>query len=199
MGSLRNRKLKNRIRQQTPQTQDWKLAFFSITDENINQVARLLSKPRDCVINAMELLKIVDNNAAAIMRILVGEQGIMENQIVDMFSFVFKRPFRISTLGISDVFAFLNFLNNDAVLPRSNAVFLGIRYNNGDGHVFIIGKTNQGFMIYLDPQNPNMCNLNDPGCIQTIFGNARSIITIEYSDYASLNVSQPVPMTDVSD
>lgn len=162
------------------------VAFFPITDEDILTMQRFLPRPRDCVINAMELLKIIDSNSAAIMRILVGDLGVFIPQIEGIFTYTYRRPFNFETHPISDFQVLINITND---LSVSNVIFVGVTYPTGPGHVFLIGKNTSGQLIQIDPQNPTLCDLSSEFCSRSVFGNAVSFGVLKYGDYPTL---QPI-------
>lgn len=200
MGSLRNRKLRNRVVKQRSPTdqQSWSLAHFPVTDDNINTISqRFIKKPMDCVVNAMQVIGIVDSRSADIMRIFVGEKGIQENQIIAMFEYVYRRPFRFRKFDASEYQILFDGLNDDQIFPRSSAIFAGVVYLNGNRHVLIIGKNYQGELVYVDAQNPDLCNLNNIRCKASVFGDTSQIWIIETSALQTLTVEQkPEAMTD---
>lgn len=198
MGLLRNRRLRRRpLRQSSPSGDEWKLSHFQITDDNITTMRRYLAKPRDCVINSMELMNIVDSRTSAIMRILIGDIGITIDQALAILEFVYVRPFRKYHIEIKNLHILFDILNNDIIFPRTRAIFAALIYSNGDGHMITIGKSLNGELVYLDPQNPNTCDLNLFECKLSIFKYVTDIYMIEYTEPHSLNAAAPEPMTDI--
>ena len=66
----------------------YEVAQFVLTDDAVGKFRRWVKKPRDCVINAMELLGILDSQNADIARILMGDIGAQIKQIEGIFSIV---------------------------------------------------------------------------------------------------------------
>lgn len=182
------------VKQTAPNNSQWTIAAIPITQEQIFQTSRLLAAPRDCVINAMQLLGIVPQDTAAVMRIMVGDTGLLPDQVTRIFEFVYRRPFILEYQPISN----LPLLDQELeMLPFSHAAFVGIRYPTGSGHVFIVGKSDTGSLVYLDPQRPTLCNLYDINCKVDVFGSAESFFILKYGDYSQLKTEQtpvPVPM-----
>lgn len=197
MGLLRNRRLRRRfVRQSSPGVDEWRLSHFPMTDENLTTMKRYLAKPRDCVINSMELLNIVDSRVAAVMRVLVGDIGITIDQIILILGLVYIRPFRPIYIGMELIDRFFEFVNNDVIFPRSRAIFVALRYRDGDGHMITIGKSVKGELVYLDAQNPTMCDMNMYQCKESIFRNVVGFTIIEYTEPRTLEAAAPEPMTD---
>lgn len=195
--------MKNRIVQQkAPNT--WDVSYFPITNDVLNTIGqRYIRKPMDCVINAMQAVGIVDSRSADIMRIFVGDRGIQESEIMSMFEYIFKRRFRFSVFDSSNYQMLFNILNNDTIIPRSTAIFAGLLLNNGNKHMIIIGKTVDGELIYIDAQNPLLCNLNNGSCMNAVLGNTLQVSIIEGMTDQTLVVNPPLevqavePMTDI--
>jgi hypothetical protein len=136
---------------------------FKITDDAIKKFRRWVKKPRDCVINAMELLNILDDENADICRIMVGDTGLKVGQIEDIFSLLnpnfqwrFFRFTKIETLSQFTV---------DELKP-DHAIFCG--YIGQEGHVFLIAKTSDGKIVYIDPQVNEICPLEQSSCVKYI-------------------------------
>jgi hypothetical protein len=63
-----------------------KLSIFKISDENINSFQRFINAPMDCVINALQLIGLLDSLTSNIFRIsCVGKQGFELIQIEKLF------------------------------------------------------------------------------------------------------------------
>lgn len=198
MGLLRNRRMRRRpLRQSSPGGEVWRLSHFQMSDDNLVTMKRYLAKPRDCVINSMELMKIVDSRSSGIMRILAGDVGITLPQTLAILEFVYVRPFRHIHYKIENLHLMFDLINNDNVFPRSRAIFAALRYDDGDGHMITIGKSVKGELVYLDPQNPSMCDMNMFNCKLDIFRNVTDIYLIEYTEPHSLDATAPEPMTDI--
>ncbi len=145
----------------------FEVAQFNITDDAIFKFRRWIKKPRDCVINAMELLNILNQQNADIARIMVGDKGLTIDQIEQIFSLIepnytwrFYRFTKLETLA--------EFTNNK--LNPSNAIFCGYLGEQGR-HVFLIAKNIDGDVLYIDPQVNELCNLEESTCIKFINNN----------------------------
>lgn len=191
MGILRNKRLKKKIiRQRSPKPQ-YILPYFPITDDNLYQFRKFVQVPRDCVINAMQLVRIVDERAADIMRILVGDKGVTPDQIIQIFQYTFRKKYIFNLVEVPEL---LKMLENDLYFPRLTSIFVGIENNLDDGsinkHMIIIGKNIGGQSINIDPQNPTLCNLNLPECQNAVFGKNPKVFLI-------MEVVEPLPNMQV--
>ena len=84
-------------------------------DENINKFGRAIKKPKDCVINALEIIGIINTTDADIMRIVVGDNGIGK-KITDLSTaisqIVIAPGISDKIKGIQDVINFVEIFNN---------------------------------------------------------------------------------------
>lgn len=133
---------------------------FQISDENLLLFKRFVKKPMDCVINALEILFILEHNSADLMRIVVGDQGITIEQIENIFKYVNPqhrfRFFRYTNIETLSRFC-------QAELVPGHVIFCG--YNmQGFKHVFLIGKNFDGSVMYIDPQQDAFCDLSSEEC-----------------------------------
>ncbi len=139
------------------------VAQFRITDDSISKFRRWIKKPRDCVINAMELLGILTDKNADIARIMVGDQGITIEQIEQIFSLIEPkfnwRFFRFTKLET------LSHFTSQQLKPL-HSIFCG--YLGQDGHVFLIAKTINEKIMYIDPQINELCDLDQSSCVKFI-------------------------------
>jgi len=159
---------------------------FPITDDQLQRIQRTVIKPRDCVINAMEIIGIVDGRSADIMRIMVGDTGIITSNIEGIFEFAFRRTFTFTPDNRIDLLG--NYL--DTSLMINHVVFLGVVYDDGNSHVFLIGKTMTNSLVYIDPQNPSLCNLRDPACFTSVFARVTSYSILQMETTSPLILLQ---------
>jgi hypothetical protein len=150
--SLRQRNLKL--------SRERNLSQFIMTDERIQNFKRFVKSPRDCFINAMLLMGMIDNTAANILRIsFAGELGFMKEQIELIFTLKTSKPFKFYQMNYEK---FSDTIKN--TLKAGNVVFAGYT-----GHVFLIGKTYNGDILYIDPHTEvGICNLSDENCEKSI-------------------------------
>lgn len=128
--------------------------IFKITDDNLRNFSRRVVKPKDCVINALQVVGFVDEKPAELMRILVGDKGVEIDQIESIFNFfnpkfrfTFKKYDSADPIDVSNVQAEINKLPNGCVL------FCGLTWKNTrDSHVFILGRFTNGEYVVIDPQ-----------------------------------------------
>ena len=149
---------------------------FLITDEHIRSFRRWVKKPRDCVINALEIIGIVDSAQADIMRIMVGDTGVLRNQIEEIFEYNFPE-YTWRFRKYKDLESIAKFCVD--TLETNHVVFCGYSVHSSkinehgfqyheDRHVFLIGKSSDGRIVYIDPQINTMCDLTDPRCLRLI-------------------------------
>lgn len=151
-GTLRQKNLKL-IRERN-------LSQFTMTDENIKNFKRFVKSPRDCFINAMQLMGMIDVFSANILRIsFAGELGFKKEQIELIFTLKTSKPFKFYQMNYEN---FSDTIKN--TLEAGKVVFAGFT-----GHVFLIGKTYNGDILCIDPQTEiGICNLSDENCEKLI-------------------------------
>jgi len=136
------------------------LSQFRITDDNIKKFNRQFQVPMDCFINAMELMDVLDTKSANIMRIsTLGKTGFTKEQIEIIFMYTFGNNFDFKKTNRFDEWSKWISL----YLQPGHIVFAG--YTN---HVFLIGRLLDNTILYIDPQIPTLCNLDDPACQQYV-------------------------------
>jgi len=140
------------------------IAQFFISDENLLQFRRWVKKPQDCVLNALEILGVLQATPADLMRIAVGDHGLNATQIEEIFTYVYP-PHRWRFVRYTNIHTLEQFAYQG--LQSSHVVFCGYQ-KNGFKHVFLIGKTNTGHILYIDPQINEFCPLENAPCYQHI-------------------------------
>jgi hypothetical protein len=148
-------------------------AQFRLTDDSIQKFRRWIKKPNDCVVNAMELLGVIDNTHADIIRIVIQDKPLEKSQIREIFSYVQPRHVWRMT-PFKDINLLKTFTRD--ILQPGYASFMA--YSGNPGHVFIIAKNLKGEVMYVDPQVNVICNLDDPRCYQYI-ANKESYFILE--------------------
>ena len=145
------------------------MASFSITDQSLASFQRVFPIPGDCVISALQLVGVIDAQAADIMRIatIAGSTWNDPEQIELVFVYRTMRNFLYSE---SDNYhQFVDIIQRE--LPRGSVVFAGYEAQNGQRHAFLIGRQLDGQIVYIDPQtNPSFCPLSDPRCSRFVEG-----------------------------
>jgi len=127
------------------------LSQFKISDENIMNFKRYLKSPMDCVINALQLMGILDTLSSNILRIsCVGTTGFEKEQIEKIFTLYTGVNFEFKSTKKFDEFVQII----ETQLLPGNVVFAGYT-----GHVFIIGRYLNGQLVYIDPQLNIICNI----------------------------------------
>jgi hypothetical protein len=131
---------------------------FRMTDDKLREFIRLVPKPMDCVINALQLIGYVNKDTAALMRILVGTVGVPIEQLEEIFNWIdrsnqCKYKFRCLTKK-GDVDEIIE----DELKP-GHVIFAGVEFaDSGFRHVFIVGKYTNGTVVYIDPQEKTLVN-----------------------------------------
>jgi hypothetical protein len=142
----------------------YSVSQFYITDENLAKFGRWVKKPMDCVINALEIIGILEKNSADLMRIAVGDVGLQIFQIEEIFKYMYPN-FSWQFYRYTNIQTLENFCIHE--LQPSRVIFCG--YNmKGFKHVFLIGKTNNNQILYIDPQVNGLCDLQQAGCFSYI-------------------------------
>lgn len=153
----------------------FKIATFSFSEKNLNEFLRFKPHGDDCVINAMELIKIINPKAAGIMRIIIEpEKGIDIPVIQNIFSFVY--PGHIWQFKeYNKVDDFINRILTD--FPINSVIFCGIRYNDDKRHAYLIGRDSTTYWI-IDA-HMGYCNLNEKHCYDYL-RNGKNWYILEY-------------------
>lgn len=146
----------------------FEIAQFYISNDNLIRFKREVKKPRDCVINALEIIGILNDVNADLMRIAVGDTGLGTNQIESIFCYV-ERRFHWRFIRYTNIKTLEDFCLHN--LKPSHVIFCGYSKEVNGGifkHVFLIGKTNQLEVLYIDPQINVFCNLGGKACFSYI-------------------------------
>ena len=121
------------------------ISHFKMDDVNILNFRRLVNNPGDCVINAMQLIGMIDSKAAEVLRIMVGNRGFQVKEVESIFMLYGSHIFKFQTIPNFETW-------KDMIIKtlfRGNVMFTGY-----DGHVFIIGALLDGNYVLIDPQLP---------------------------------------------
>jgi len=142
------------------------IATYRITNSTINNiinVPRINPTNMDCVVNAMEILGILNRYEAGLIR-QITPQGILPEHFIEQFEKVnpeYKYKFVQISMAELPVW-----IENE--MPRLRMIFCG--YLDGNiGHVYIIAKDNNNKIFLLDPQlNPPICSIDNNDCYANI-------------------------------
>lgn len=160
----------------------YSIAQFDMTDSQISKFKILVKKPKDCVINALQLIDMIDQKTADICRLLVGDIGITKDQIENVLGYM-EPVYKWNFYGYSRIESLADISNN--VLQINKAMFCGF-----EGHVFLIAKDKNGNILHIDPQRTGkeICKLNqdenmniDNECLSYIT-NKRKYYVLQYTD-----------------
>ena len=155
------------------------ISKFVIADKNIETFFRIVSnnKNNDCVINAMQIIGILDSFSANVCRItsLTEENGMMNSeQIAKIFSLKYDKLYKFTRVATKyEIFCNLIITNLN---HSSNIVFCGYKGSDNIGHIFLIGYRNDKRFQLIDPQiktsEPVICHAeNFAPCFENYIGN----------------------------
>ena len=137
------------------------LSQFQMSDQSLTNFARHFKSPSDCFISALQLFGIVDVRSANLMRISsAGRSGVSIPQIETTFIYLLGNNFCYKPTNNYDEFThWIQTLLNPghAVLAGYKGLppnASGVSSNVPGGHVFVIAKTDNNTIIYIDPQVP---------------------------------------------
>lgn len=129
--------------------EEYQIPTWDISSTNLYRIRTNVSKPRDCVINALETLGLIDNRTADFMRIMVGNIGLTGEQVEDILNYEYKgHNFVFYETSIE----YLSMFSANYLRPNS-VMFCGIEYEDGGKHAFVIGKDINGLIRYIDAQS----------------------------------------------
>jgi len=154
------------------------MAAFSMSDSQLDGFKRHVAHSSDCVINAMQLLGLIDERTGDLMRITAMPlSGFHQQQIEKLMERTtgYKYDFRSSS-------SYREFLTAVTQLEADRAIFCGIKRSNGTSHAFIIGRGRNGTLYFIDPQIPIICDINDPACSRHIRENVTEWFILFRSD-----------------
>ena len=142
------------------------LTYFRITDDQINSFETVVKSPMDCFINSLQLLGIINNVTADIMRIsTAGKTGFTQEEIEKIFILLTGHNHDFKGTNSPDEFSIFIAKN----LPPGNVVFAG--HEGQSKHVYLIGRTLNGTIKYIDPQKGTICDLSLKDCQEFISNN----------------------------
>jgi len=154
-----------------------KLTYFRITDDQINAFKTVVKSPMDCFINAPQILNIVNNVTADIMRIsTAGKTGFTQEEIEKIF--IILSGYNHDFKGTTNSNDFSIFIANN--LPPGNVVFAG--HEGQSKHVYLIGRNFNGTIVYIDPQRGTICDLSLKDC-QDFISNNKIFRLMFHSEY----------------
>jgi hypothetical protein len=130
-----------------------------VTEENLVNFQRLIASPRDCVINALQIIGFLDSNAANLMRItsLGRVEGFTSDEIERIFILYTKHNHDF--IGTIDGTEFERTIQEQ--VPVGHACFIGLR-NERASHVALIARRANGDLMLIDPQLEIYLNVLDP-------------------------------------
>ena len=123
------------------------IRVFQITSDNIDNFRRSFARPMDCLINALQLLGLVDSVEALNLRIQYGNVGFQQQEIVNYFNNYYNLFHCFSSYDNLQ-----NILYVISQLPIGLGILCGVQFHSGEKHVFITAKDLNGNILVLDPQ-----------------------------------------------
>ena len=137
------------------------ITLYRVTPQiiyNAVNLPRLNRSNADCVVNAMEILGIINSKEAGLQRSRIGSSGIMPEDFLQKFHNT--NPdyiYRFAQISMNEL---MPWINND--MPKLTMIFCGYKDQKNIGHVYIIAKDSDGKIFLLDPQlNPPICELRN--------------------------------------
>ena len=178
------------------------LAGFQVDKTHMTGFVRMINSPMDCVINALQIIGLIDMHSANIMRISnLGIQGFQKIQIELIFILYFRKNF-----SFMPTHSWKEFTQTIETNLQNNQVAFG----GYTGHVFVLARHDDGNIFYIDPQLHKYCNVKDDECANLFFQNQDTwyllhhsnvdltedqyTTILEYINYMQSNVAQ-VPAT----
>lgn len=166
---------------------------FTMNEKNSRLIVESRNKKQDnttdCVINAMEILGLIDSFLAEAFRIVV-KDGINECDIEELFTLLESHAGgnKKYKLGLMESDEGIDFLSKYVkLMPNNTAIFAGTRKmveGNDKGHAFLIAKDNNGDIQNIDLHNKNrICPLIDSECFYLQFGGILTIVMILMATY----------------
>jgi hypothetical protein len=127
--------------------------YIPISNNNIDSFSRPVDYPKDCVINALLIIKLINNYHADIMRILIGDSGVSSDQMTAIFTWSHEHKYIFEFKYYDNINKIENILNH---MPVGHCIFCGVLWIDGHyGHAIIVGKYLNGDIVVIDPQrNP---------------------------------------------
>ena len=159
------------------------LSQFKITDEQLQSFNRALPTPMDCFINALQILGVVNNITANIMRISsAGKTGFTTEEIEKVFILLSGHNHDFKPTGSSREFSEWITIN---LLP-GHVVFAG--HQGNINHVYLIGRQVNGTIVYIDPQVGIFCDLSKEECQAYLTNN--KVYRLMFNSVDKLNPEQ---------
>jgi len=161
-------------------SQAWNVAYFPLTDQTLEQFIRKLPHGMDCVVNALQLLDLVDNKLAAFLRIITRQRGIYSDEIEGIFRVNYPdKEWRFQGYPLQNIhdWEYLYFLVNN--IPPKHVVFAGVKWPEERYHVIIIGRSQDGRIVLIDPQVEDHPIMVGPEAIQAYYSFASKYYFLE--------------------
>lgn len=144
----------------------YEVVQFPISDDNLMKFRRWVKKPNDCAINALQIIGEIDEIEAELLRIAVGDMGLTKTQIENTLNYL-QPNYHWHFYEYTNILTLAQFTRNE--MSPNTVIFCGYMVWNPYlrrefGHVFLIGKKTDGSVLYIDPQIPIVCDLDNDVC-----------------------------------
>lgn len=170
------------------------IAQYKVTPQiiyNTVNLPRLNRCKMDCVVNAMEIIGVINKEEAGIERTRIGPTGIIPEHFLQKFNQV--NPEYIYKFVQISMNELIPWVNKD--MPKLTMIFCGYKDQNNNGHVYIIAKDYNGNKFLLDPQmNPPICELINMDCFSYISNKSSYYILVR--DNVPMNVDEEDKVDD---
>lgn len=137
-----------------------------ITDADLFAFKGIKHSPMDCAINALQIMGVITEQVANLLRItsLGKKNGLNQTEIQKIFILHYPNNFSFAKANTFAEFA----TTIKTTLNRGHVCFAGYMGHHGVGHVFIIGRKANGELVLIDPQQKLFCELKDDPCTALI-------------------------------
>jgi hypothetical protein len=140
---------------------DWEMLQFPVqATEAFARFERQIIRPMDCVINALQILGIVQQQSADIMRILVNDTGVTAEQLELIFDTLYPgREHHFQPMNATNFVKNLSRMKYD---QSPSIIFAGVTYKSGGKHAFLIERSSMGghFKV-IDAQRGSIIHCGD--------------------------------------
>ena len=144
------------------------IAYWNISNV---QVQRLKARPMDCVINALEVLNLINHMEADMIRIIIGNRGVQNDKIVTLFQYLFPSietstnihvPIQWQWSNAYNLHTFITYINT---IPDNTLTFCFVGHSKLPyTHAIVLGKINGDLYKFDEQSNYKICLLNDKHC-----------------------------------
>jgi hypothetical protein len=122
---------------------------------NLQGCKRHILAPMDCFVNALEVFGLLDVTCATIMRIISSSRntGFTIDEVQKIFIFL-SGGLNFDFMDTLNYAIFEQYIIN---IPTNHGIFAGYSGHGLPGHIFIIAKTSNGVLMYIDAHIHRLC------------------------------------------